>query len=91
MVRDGNDLVFAWTRRTRVDGDAWELVDVPLGEESEAYALDIFDGATLKRSISTPAPAYRYADAQIIADFGSCRHRWQSPSLKSPPFSAWRH
>jgi hypothetical protein len=71
MHRDGGDLLFSWIRRTRVGGDAWELADVPLGEEYEAYALDILDGAAVKRSVTSPAPNYRYTAAQLAADFGA--------------------
>ena len=68
---DGGDLVFSWIRRTRIDGDSWELSEVPLGEDSEAYVFDIFDGSTLKRSANTLTPSYRYAAADITADFGA--------------------
>jgi GTA TIM-barrel-like domain/Putative phage tail protein len=69
--REGGDVVFTWTRRTRVDGDGWELADVPLGETTEAYKFEILDGATVKRSVATGTPTYRYAAADIATDFGS--------------------
>jgi GTA TIM-barrel-like domain/Putative phage tail protein len=68
--RDGGDIVFTWIRRTRLDGDGWELSEAPLGEESEAYQFEIYAGAVLKRSGVTAAPAYRYLAADIAADFG---------------------
>ncbi len=37
------DWTFVWVRRTRVGGDSWEGLDVPLAEESELYRLDILD------------------------------------------------
>ena len=49
--RDGADVVFTWIRRTRIDGDGWELAEMPLGEESESYRLEILDGAAVKRSV----------------------------------------
>lgn len=69
--RDGGDVVFSWLRRTRSDGDSWELADVPLGEASEAYTLDIMDGAAVKRGVAPVAPTYRYLAADIAADFGT--------------------
>jgi hypothetical protein len=69
--RDGADVVFDWIRRTRIDGDSWEAAEVPLGEESEAYVLDILDGPAVKRSASLSAPTYRYLAADIAADFGT--------------------
>ena len=70
MAADGGDLVISWLRRTRIDGDSWDLAEVPLGEERESYALDILDGATLKRSTTVSQPLYRYQAADIAADFG---------------------
>lgn len=35
---------FSWVRRTRVGGEWVDLTDVPLGEESEEYEVDILDG-----------------------------------------------
>ena len=70
-TREGGDVVFKWQRRTRLDGDGWELADVPLGETTEAYKFEILDGATVKRSVATSAPTYRYATVDIASDFGS--------------------
>ena len=68
--RDGADIMFSWLRRTRLDGDGWELSEVPLGEETEAYRFEIYAGAVLKRSVVTTAPTYRYLAADIATDFG---------------------
>ncbi|MBZ0260812.1 MAG: glycoside hydrolase/phage tail family protein [Hyphomicrobiales bacterium] len=68
--RDGADVVFTWIRRSRVDGDGWEPVEIPLGEDSENYRLDILDGVTVKRSVDVSNPGYRYLAADIAADFG---------------------
>ncbi|MGB8313695.1 MAG: glycoside hydrolase/phage tail family protein [Aestuariivirga sp.] len=68
--RDGGDVLFSWLRRSRIDGDGWEPVDIPLGEEAEAYRLDILDGATVKRSVAVASPSYRYHAADIATDFG---------------------
>ena len=65
-------LVLSWIRRTRIDGDAWrDGAEVPLGESAERYALDILNGASVVRSAETTAPAYDYAEADQIADFGT--------------------
>jgi hypothetical protein len=69
-ARAGGDVTFSWTRRSRFDSDEWEEGDVPLGEESEAYQLEILSGATLKRRVSLNTPRYLYPAAQIAADFG---------------------
>ena len=64
-------LAVSWIRRTRIDGDSWDVVEVPLGEDSEAYALDILSGTTLKRSVTVSSPAFTYAAADRLADFGA--------------------
>lgn len=34
-----------WIRRTRIDGDSWQGLDVPLGEEREAYRVRLVDAS----------------------------------------------
>ena len=68
--RDGADVVFSWVRRTRIDGDSWEIDEVPLAEEQESYSIGILDGSTLKRSATSGATQYRYTAAAIAEDFG---------------------
>jgi hypothetical protein len=70
-ARDGSGVTFTWVRRTRIDGDSWDVQDVPLGEASEAYEADIFDGASVVRTLSTSRPQVLYAAADEIADFGA--------------------
>jgi hypothetical protein len=69
--RDGADVVFTWVRRSRIDGDAWEPVEIPLGEESESYHLEIMDGAAVKRAVAVTNPSYHYSASVISADFGA--------------------
>jgi len=70
-MRDGSgDVAVAWVRQTRIGGDAWEPVEVPLGEAGEAYVVDILDGASVVRSVTVPAPTFVYAAAEQTADFG---------------------
>jgi len=72
-VKSGNDWSLAATRRTRIDGQWRDNVDVPLAEDSEAYELDIMDsvGTTVVRPVTgLSTPAYTYAEADIKTDFG---------------------
>lgn len=64
------DVTFSWVRRTRIGGDSWEVADVPLGEVTEAYEIEILDGSTVKRVLGTSIPSVTYSEAQQIADFG---------------------
>jgi hypothetical protein len=70
-VRAAGDLQISWIRRTRTGGDNWELPEVPLGEDAEAYEIDILDGGVVKRTISASTPSAVYASVDQIADFGS--------------------
>jgi hypothetical protein len=72
-TRTVDGVLLTWVRRTRRDGDAWELVEVPLGEERESYEVDVLDGATVKRTLAADAPAVLYAAAVELADFGSAQ------------------
>jgi hypothetical protein len=71
-VRDASgDIAISWIRCARAGGDSWGAGDVPLGEASEAYQLDILDGAIVKRSVAVSSPGYAYLAASQIADFGA--------------------
>ncbi len=70
--RDGSDnLTIRWVRRTRINGAWRDAVDVPLGEESERYEVDIMDGATVVRTISSSVTECTYSAAEQVADFGA--------------------
>lgn len=64
------DITLSWSRRTRLS-ENWLLGLEPLGEASEAYQVDIYNGSAVVRTISSTAPAALYTSAQQIADFGS--------------------
>jgi hypothetical protein len=68
----GGNLLLTWLRRTRASsGDSWVLVDVPLGEATEAYYLEILNGAAVVRTVSGIAsPSFLYTTAMMAADFG---------------------
>uniref|UniRef100_A0A9E7ZME5 Glycoside hydrolase/phage tail family protein n=1 Tax=Bosea sp. NBC_00436 TaxID=2969620 RepID=A0A9E7ZME5_9HYPH len=69
--RTGDGIALSWSRRTRIDGDSWELVEVPLGEENERYELGILDGEDLLHAEIVNAPGWIYPAARELADFGS--------------------
>jgi hypothetical protein len=68
--RDNAGVHISWIRRTRREGDPWVAGDVPLGEEREAYSLDVLSGANVVRSLEVTQPTALYAAADEIADFG---------------------
>ncbi|WP_022721070.1 glycoside hydrolase/phage tail family protein [Rhodopseudomonas sp. B29] len=66
-------IAMSWIRRTRIDGDDWDG-EVPLGEASEAYQVDILGAAgAVIRSIAVTEPRAVYAAADEIADFGAAQ------------------
>lgn len=74
-VKSGSpsSITLSWARRTRIGGE-WKdgTGDVPLGETSEAYEVDILSapGGAVKRTLSATAPSIIYPNADIVADFG---------------------
>jgi len=65
-------VTISFLRRTRIDGDAWSLVDAPLGEETERYEIDVLrlDGVAL-RTLGAVQPSVLYPAASETADFGA--------------------
>lgn len=73
LSREPNgDARLDWIRRGRIDADNWLGEDIPLGEESERYRVEIArHGAAPVRIVETAAPRWSYTAAQIAADFPS--------------------
>ncbi|GAA5079338.1 glycoside hydrolase TIM-barrel-like domain-containing protein [Roseibacterium beibuensis] len=57
-----------WIRRSRIDADSWEGLDVPLGEASEMYLVRIVDAGGLRREATLGSPVFTYTDAMRGAD-----------------------
>jgi len=62
------DLDVTWIRRTRTDGDSWQSVEVPLGEDAESYIVRVLDGTTLLREVSVTGETWTYTAAMQAAD-----------------------
>jgi hypothetical protein len=69
--RDADGVRLTWIRRARRNGDAWEPVEVPLGEDGERYEVDVLAGAAVVRTLAATAPEALYPAAQELADFGA--------------------
>ena len=71
-ARTPGDLVIRWTRRSRaLAADSWNAPEVPLAEETEAYEVEILDGATLVRTLASTTASATYTAAQQTADWGA--------------------
>jgi hypothetical protein len=56
------DIELTWCRRTRIEGDGWDAVDVPLGEDHESYRVTIRNQANVQvRSFLVSAPHNVYS------------------------------
>lgn len=69
-ARAGDEIALSWVRRTRIGGNDWSGVDVPLDAAAENYRVTIFDGETALRVIETGATSAVYSAAQQAGDFG---------------------
>ena len=62
------DIQLVWRRRTRLDGDSWQSVEVPLSEESEAYLVRVIESAEIQAEYTTSQPAFTYTAAMRSSD-----------------------
>ncbi len=67
-VPEAGGVRLSWVRRTRIDGDSWESVEVPLGEEGETYSLQVWREETLLRQVEVTGTNWLYPDAWRAAD-----------------------
>jgi hypothetical protein len=69
-ARGDDGVTFTWIRCTRIDGDSW-VGEVPLGEDSEQYALDVLSDGGVVRTLAASSSTALYAAADELADFGA--------------------
>ena len=87
--RSPGDLTIRWTRRSRsLAADAWGVGDVPLAEDSEAYELEIRDGAIIKRILTASTTSALYTAAQQVTDWGALLAPGNSLQLRIYQLSA---
>jgi len=68
------DITFHWTRRSRLGRTLMSGVDIPLGEASEAFQVDIYaqdSPHTVVRTLAVTTTTAVYTAAQQSTDFGS--------------------
>lgn len=69
------DLTLNWVRRTRISGGWNNYSDVPLGETSEEYVVEIYDDSNYTNVLRTitgiTSATTSYTAAQQTTDFGS--------------------
>ncbi|EEE38713.1 putative gene transfer agent orfg15 protein [Rhodobacteraceae bacterium KLH11] len=62
----GDDI--SWIRRTRIDGDDWGGLEVPLGEESESYLIRVFSAGALLREAVVSGTNWQYSAVMQAED-----------------------
>lgn len=67
------DFIINWIRRTRIDREWRDNVDVPIGETTESYEIDIMSGVTVKRTMTSATPTVTYTAAMQTTDFGGAQ------------------
>ena len=71
-ARVPGDLTISWVRRDRsLAADNWNAAEVPMTEASEAWQVEILDGATVKRFLQVATTKALYTAAQQTADWGA--------------------
>ncbi len=64
----GTDIYISWIRRSRIEGDSWDLAEIPLGEAREAYRIRILRGVTVLREAEVATAAWIYTASAQSAD-----------------------
>lgn len=68
----GGNLAATFVRRSRLSSSWWGTgVVAPVGEASQAFEVDVLEGATVVRTIETATEAFSYSAADQTTDFGS--------------------
>lgn len=68
---ESGNLTLTAVRRSRLGGGWQDFDQLPLGEEVEAYEIDIMDGASVVRVIHATTTTVEYSAADQTADFGA--------------------
>jgi hypothetical protein len=67
-VQPNGALSVTWVRRTRIDGDSWEALEVPLGEETETYVLRMVKDGVMLREEVLDTSAFEYSSGAQASD-----------------------
>ncbi len=63
----GEEVFLSWIRRTRLDGDSWQSIEVPLGEDIESYVIIVNWGVKEVRRAETTHAFWIYTrDMQVL-------------------------
>jgi hypothetical protein len=61
-------VTLSWVRRARIEADGWDLPEIPLGEDREAYLVELSGASGLVRQQEVTATSWVYTDAMRAED-----------------------
>lgn len=68
------DIQATWVRRDRKAGNRTDYANFPLSEAFEKYEIEILNGATVVRTLTSDAPVVSYMASQQVTDFGAVQN-----------------
>jgi len=71
VIAATSDISISWIRRSRIGGDSWSGVEIPLDFAPENYIVTILNATSVVRQILAATPVVTYSAAEQIADFGA--------------------
>lgn len=75
-MNQNGDFAISWIRRSRIGGDSWELNEIPLGEQTEHYEIDILNNGTPIRTLASTSPSIIYSAGDQQIDWGSAQQSY---------------
>ncbi|MDW3221778.1 MAG: glycoside hydrolase TIM-barrel-like domain-containing protein [Paracoccaceae bacterium] len=77
------DLNASWIRRTRIDGDSWDVLEIPLAEESERYRVQVVKNGIVIREDIVSKEEWLYSATQQVADGASLPYQIKVAQLSA--------
>lgn len=68
LTATGPDMHLTWIRRARIEADGWDLPDIPLGEDREAYRVRVTSGGSVLRDVEVAQSGWTYTAAMQAED-----------------------
>jgi len=67
-AKQSGNIDVSWIRRARLDGDTWDVAEIPLAETFERYNVRVFCDGVLCREATVSSPEWTYSAALQSAD-----------------------
>jgi hypothetical protein len=83
------DYTISWKRRDRsLTADSWAGLEVPMSEQTEAYAVEILINDTVVRTLTSNTTEAVYTEVDQITDLGSALQRGDTLNIRIAQLSA---